>query len=66
LGESDAVSFTVSGIVKDLTLFNETAGQFDVPTPCMRAALASFKSHKDTGNGQEDFASMLRAAYESA
>lgn len=65
LGESDAVGFSVSGIVKDLTLFAHTAEQLGVSTPTMAAALESFTAHLDAGHGEADLATMLRAAYEN-
>ncbi|MEX3007703.1 NAD(P)-dependent oxidoreductase [Hoeflea sp. TYP-13] len=66
LGQSDAVSFTVDGVVGDLTLFTETADRLGVDTPAIAAALASFKAHGEAGNGDADFITMVRNAYDQA
>jgi len=63
LGQSDAVSFTVEGVTKDLALFAETARRAGVDVPVIAAALASFKSYRDDGNGAKDFVAMVRDAY---
>lgn len=65
LGESDAVSFSVSGIVKDLTLFTDTARQLGVSTPALVAGLESYTAHLEAGHGDADLATMLHAAYEN-
>ncbi len=62
LGQSDSVSFTVDGIVKDLSLFAATAVGLGVDAPAIAAALGSFEGHRARGHGDEDFATMLRSA----
>ena len=64
LGLSDAVSFTVDGVVGDLTLFTETADRLGVDTPAIVAALASFKAYREAGNGDADFVAMVRDAFD--
>lgn len=66
LGESDAVGFSVDGIVKDISLFVETARRAGVPAPAMAAALESFAAHRTAGHGADDLATMVRAAYDAA
>jgi 3-hydroxyisobutyrate dehydrogenase len=61
-GETDAVGFTVDGVVKDGSLFAETARRLGVATPALAAALASFTAHAADGHGAADAASMVRAA----
>lgn len=63
-GQSDAVSFTVEGITKDLALFVETARRSGVDVPAITAALASFNAYGDAGNSAADFATMVRDALE--
>jgi len=63
LGTSGAVGFSVSGIVKDIALFVEAAGKAGVAAPAMAAALKSFSAHRDAGHGEDDLATMVRAAY---
>lgn len=66
LGESAAVGFSVSGIVKDISLFAATAETAGIEAPAIRAALASFASHLEAGHDADDLATMVRAAYLSA
>ena len=66
LDRSDAVSSTVDGIVKDLALFAGTAVGFGIEAPAIGAALESFENHWNNGHGDEDFATMLRAACRDA
>lgn len=62
LGENTPPSFTVSGIVSDLAMFNEVAMSAEIDTPALGAALKSFMRHEETGAGEEDFVSMVAAA----
>jgi len=62
LGEALPPTFTVSGIVGDLTMFNDVAGAAGVNTPALRAALQSFTDHENSGAGEADFVSMVAAA----
>ncbi|UCH75983.1 MAG: NAD(P)-dependent oxidoreductase [Rhodospirillales bacterium] len=66
LGESDAVGFSVTGVIKDIALFVETAEAAGVAAPAIAAALDSFAAHRDAGHGDEDLATMVREAYRSA
>lgn len=63
LGTSEAVGFPVTGVIKDTALFVETARKAGVEAPAMAAALQSFLAHRDAGHGEEDLATMVRAAY---
>jgi len=66
LGESDAVGFTVSGVVKDAVIFRRAAEQYGVSVPAIEAAFASFRAHQHKGHGERDLATMPRAAYDEA
>ncbi len=66
LGQSDAVGFSVSGVVKDGAMFRRTAAQYGVKVPAIEAAFASYSAHLDKGNGEKDLATMVRAAYDDA
>ena len=65
-GESDAVGFSVAGVVKDGAMFSRVAGALQVETPAIAAAIASFRAYRDEGHGEEDLARMVRAAYHDA
>ena len=65
-GESDAVGFSVAGVVKDGVMFRRTARQYGVSVPAIEAAFASYSAHLEKGNGEKDLATMVRAAYEEA
>ena len=65
-GESDAVGFSVSGVVKDGAMFRRTARQYDVAVPAIEAAFASYSAHRAQGNGEKDLATMVRTAYDDA
>ncbi len=62
LGRTNNVTFTISGIVEDLRMFNETAKSLKVQAPAMQAALKSFHECKEVGHGDSDFISMISAA----
>ena len=62
LGRTNNVTFTISGIVEDLRMFNETATSLKVQAPAMQAALKSFHECKEVGQGDSDFISMISAA----
>src|SRR6185436_12853048 len=66
LGESDAVGFSVSGVIKDGLMFRRTAEQYGVAVPAIEAAFASYSAHLEKGNGEKDLATMVRAAYDAA
>lgn len=65
-GESDAVGFPVSGVVKDGRMFSRVARMLQVETPAIAAAIASFGAYDAGGHGDEDLARMVRAAYDAA
>lgn len=65
-GESDAVGFSVAGVVKDGAMFSRVAGTLQVETPAIAAAIASFRAYDAAGHGDEDLARMVRAAYDAA
>ncbi len=65
-GESDAVGFSVSGVVKDGRMFSRVAESLRVDTPAIAAAIASFNAYAAAGHGEEDLARMVRAAYDAA
>ncbi|MCG7201764.1 NAD-binding protein, partial [Marinobacter pelagius] len=62
LGHDRSVGFPVRGAVKDATLFAGVADSYDVDTPAIDAALASYKACLEKGDGDEDLAAMLRMA----
>ncbi|WP_281067716.1 NAD(P)-dependent oxidoreductase [Neorhizobium galegae] len=62
LGTSDAVGFSLSGVVKDARVVADLAQQLDVDLPTMGAALESFRQAQDNGHGEADLATMVRAA----
>jgi 3-hydroxyisobutyrate dehydrogenase len=66
LGQSDAVGFSVSGVLKDGVMFERTAVQYGVATPAIAAAVASYRAYAAKGHGDKDLATMVRAAYEDA
>jgi 3-hydroxyisobutyrate dehydrogenase len=66
LGESDAVGFSASGVVKDGIMFRRVAAELGVAIPAIEAAFMSFRAHQEAGHGEADLATMVRAAYEGA
>ena len=62
LGRTNNVTFTISGIVEDLRMFDKTAKSLNVQAPAMLAAFASFYEYKKSGYGDRDFISMINAA----
>ncbi len=66
LGESDAVGFNVSGVVKDGVMFRQVAEQYGVQVPTIEAAFASYSAHQANGNGEKDLATMVGAAGDAA
>ena len=65
-GESDAVGFPVSGVVKDGRMFSRVAAMLQVETPAITAAMISFGAYDAAGHGDDDLARMVRAAYDAA
>jgi 3-hydroxyisobutyrate dehydrogenase len=66
MGESEAVGFSVSGVVKDGVMFRRTAHQYGVAVPAIEAAFAAYSAHAAKGHGEKDLATMVRAAYDEA
>ena len=66
LGQSDAVGFSVSGVVKDGGVFEQVLIRHGVATPAISAAITSFRAHDAAGHGEEDLATMVRAAFDAA
>ncbi len=62
LGESETVSFTVSAMVKDTSLFNHVAMEAGIDVPALNAALASYQTHSKAGFGAADFVTMVHSA----
>ena len=62
LGKAKNVTFTVSGLVEDLRMFNETATSLEVQAPAMQAALTSFHEFQLAGHGDSDFIAMISAS----
>lgn len=65
-GASDAVGFSVAGVVKDGRMFSRVAAMLQVETPAITAAMISFGAYDAAGHGDEDLARMVRAAYDAA
>jgi 3-hydroxyisobutyrate dehydrogenase-like beta-hydroxyacid dehydrogenase len=63
-GSETPASFTVAGVAKDLNVFVSVANQAGVDVHAIGAALNSFETHRDAGNGAMDFATMVNAALE--
>jgi 3-hydroxyisobutyrate dehydrogenase len=61
-GESDAVGFSLSGVVKDARVVAGLADELNVSLPAIRAALDSFEAAHHAGHGEADLATMVRAA----
>jgi 3-hydroxyisobutyrate dehydrogenase-like beta-hydroxyacid dehydrogenase len=61
-GETDAVGFTVDGVVKDTAVFAATAARLGVAAPAFDAGRASFIAHAAAGHGAADVLTMVRAA----
>lgn len=66
LGETDAVGFPVSGVIKDVSVVRDFAAQIDVAIPAMKAALASFEGAAEAGFAEADLAAMVKLALDGA
>ncbi|SFA93477.1 3-hydroxyisobutyrate dehydrogenase [Rhizobium sp. NFR07] len=66
LGETDAVGFPVSGVIKDVSVVRDFAAQIDVAIPAMKAALASFEGAAEAGFAEADLATMVKLALDGA
>ncbi|TDK35456.1 NAD(P)-dependent oxidoreductase [Rhizobium deserti] len=65
LGETSAVGFPVSGVVKDARVVRDLAGALGVAIPAIAASLASFEATMEAGFGEADLATMVRLAAET-
>jgi len=64
LGETEAVGFPVSGVLKDMGVVFDLAGHLGVETPAIRAAQASFKQAAELGFADADLGTVVRLALE--
>jgi len=64
LGETEAVGFPVSGVLKDMGVVFDLAGHLGVETPAIRASQASFKQAAELGFGEADLGTVVRLALE--
>ena len=64
LGETEAVGFPVSGVLKDMGVVFDLAGHLGVETPAIRAAQASFRQAADLGFADADLGTVVRLALE--
>lgn len=65
LGESSAVGFPVSGVVKDARVVRDLAATLGIAIPAIAASLASFEATVEAGYGEADLATMVRLAAET-
>lgn len=63
-GETEAVGFPVSGVLKDMGVVFDLADHLKVETPAIRAAQASFKQAADLGFADADLGTVVRLALE--
>ncbi|MGK6317618.1 NAD(P)-dependent oxidoreductase [Neorhizobium sp. DT-125] len=64
LGETDAVGFPVSGVLKDMGVVLDLADRLGVATPAIEAARASFEEAAAMGYAGADLATVVRLALE--
>lgn len=64
LGETEAVGFPVSGVLKDMGVVLELAGHLGVATPAIEAARASFRNAAALGYAEADLGTVVRLALE--
>ncbi|EUB98393.1 6-phosphogluconate dehydrogenase NAD-binding protein [Rhizobium sp. CF080] len=64
LGETEAVGFPVSGVLKDMGVVLDLAGHLGVATPAIEAARASFKDAAALGYAEADLGTVVRLALE--
>jgi 3-hydroxyisobutyrate dehydrogenase-like beta-hydroxyacid dehydrogenase len=64
LGQTDAVGFPVSGVLKDMDVVFEVAGRLGVATPAIEAACASFRQAAALGHNDADLGTVVRLALE--
>ncbi len=61
-GETDAVGFPVSGVLKDMAVVLRLARELGVGTPVIDAARASFQVAAERGFAESDLATVVRLA----
>lgn len=61
-GQSDAVGFSIDGVIKDATLICDFAAAIGASVPTTQAALASYRHAAAQGFGAADLATMVRLA----
>jgi 3-hydroxyisobutyrate dehydrogenase len=64
VGETEAVGFPVSGVLKDMGVVLDLARGLGVATPAIEAARASFENAAALGYGEADLATVVRLALE--
>jgi 3-hydroxyisobutyrate dehydrogenase len=64
LGETEAVGFPVSGVLKDMGVVFDLAGHLGVATPAIKAAHASFENAAALGYAEADLGTVVRLALE--
>ncbi|WP_117193252.1 NAD(P)-dependent oxidoreductase [Rhizobium terrae] len=64
LGETEAVGFPVSGVLKDMGVVFDLAGHLGVETPAIRASHASFAQAAAMGFAEADLGTVVRLALE--
>jgi len=64
LGETDAVGFPVSGVLKDMGVVLDLADRLGVATPAIEAARASFRQAAAMGYAEADLGTVVRLALE--
>jgi len=64
LGETEAVGFPVSGVLKDMGVVFDLAGHLGVETPAIRASQASFRQAAELGFAEADLGTVVRLALE--
>ncbi len=64
LGETEAVGFPVSGVLKDMRVVLDLARDLGVATPAIEAARASFENAAALGFAEADLGTMVRLALE--
>jgi 3-hydroxyisobutyrate dehydrogenase-like beta-hydroxyacid dehydrogenase len=64
LGETEAVGFPVSGVLKDMGVVLDLASRLNVETPAIRASQVSFLQALELGFGEADLGTVVRLTLE--
>ena len=64
LGQTDAVGFPVSGVLKDMDVVFDVAGRLGVAIPVIEAACATFRQAAALGHSDADLGTVVRLALE--